>query len=364
MKGLSLFANVGIGETYFKETEIDVVVSNELLESRADFYRSLYPSTTMIQGDINDSNIYGQILELSKDKGVDFIIATPPCQGMSQANAKRASKDDPRNSLIKKVVSLILEINPKYVLIENVRGMANEKTFIQDEQGNSVNIMPYIKTKLGSKYSIEYKVVDAADFNTPHHRKRLITLISRKDMPRWTHPEPKDNRISVRQAIGHLPSIESGLESNIKWHSMKYKIHNKNHIEWIRNTPTGKSAFDNKVHYPKTIDKKTGQLRKIKGFKTTYKRIKWDEPAPTVTMANGSINSQNNCHPGVKRPDGLWSDARVLTVKELLAIVGLPDHWVDHLEHNKKNENFLRHVIGECFPPKMALAFVKNIPKN
>lgn len=364
MIGLSLFANVGIGETYFSETDIKIAVANELLEDRAEFYREMHPDTEMIVGDINDDDVYRNIIASSEKQGVDFIIATPPCQGMSMANASRASKSDPRNSLIKKVVSTMLDLNPKYALIENVAGMASEKTFIKDEDGSSTNIMPYISKMLSGKYSLEYKVVDAADYDTAHYRKRLITLVSRKDLPRWKHPEPSTSKVTVRQAIGDLPSLESGVHSDIKWHSMKHKIHNDNHIEWISHTPTGKTAFDNKVHYPKTIDKVTGELRRISGFRTTYKRIDWDKPAPTVTMMNGSINSQNNCHPGNLKSDGTWSDARVLTIKELLAIVGLPADWVDNYEHTKKRENFLRHVIGECFPPKMSLAMIKNIPEN
>ena len=36
--------------------------------------------------------------------------------------------------------------------------------------------------------------------------------------------------------------------------------------------------------YPQTKDKITGQMRKISGFKTTYKRMDWNKPAPTITM--------------------------------------------------------------------------------
>jgi DNA (cytosine-5)-methyltransferase 1 len=361
VKGLSLFANVGIGETYFDQIGIDIVVANELIEDRAEFYRSMHPNTLMIEGSILDNDVFCSIIRESQKREVDFIMATPPCQGMSAANAKRAEKNDPRNSLIKKVIQAAEILKPKYVLIENVRGMASENTYIIDDAGNSVNIMPHISSKLGDHYNIVYKVLDAADYGTAHYRKRLITLLSRKDMPAWNHPEPEQDHITVRESIGHLPSLESGQDSPIKWHSMVHKIHNDNHIKWIRNTPTGKTAFDNPVHYPKTIDRQTGILRRIKGFRTTYKRIDWDKPAPTVTMLNGSINSQNNCHPGTDNGDGTFSDARVLTIKELLHIVGLPDDWVDHLEHTKRRENFLRHVIGECFPPLMALSIVKEI---
>jgi len=122
MKALSLFANVGIGEYYLHQLGVNVVVANELEKDRADFYRKLYPESNMICGDVTSPEVYSKILKASQ--GVDLIIATPPCQGMSVANARRADKNDPRNSLIKKVVDFINDLNPKYVLVENVRGMA------------------------------------------------------------------------------------------------------------------------------------------------------------------------------------------------------------------------------------------------
>ena len=88
INGLSLFANVGIAETYLEEAGVKIVVANELLKERADFYSHLYPDCKMIQGDITDGNIYNRIIEESKKKKVDFIIATPPCQGMSLAGKK------------------------------------------------------------------------------------------------------------------------------------------------------------------------------------------------------------------------------------------------------------------------------------
>jgi len=363
-KCLSLFANVGIGETYFDQCGIDVVVANEWLEDRAEFYSKMHPKTEMIAGDITDSDIFSEIISKSKVAGVDFILATPPCQGMSIAHARRASKDDPRNSLIKQAVNAIKELKPRYAMVENVRGMASEKTFILDDNDEKTNIMRYIERELGENYEIRYKVLDAANYGTPHHRDRLITLISEKGSGLWEHPTEFTKKTTVREAIAHLPSLESGEDSTIKWHSMRHKVHNINHIEWMKHTPTGKTAFDNKVHFPKKLDKDTGEYRPISGFKTTYKRMAWDKPAPTVTMGNGSISSQNNVHPGTDNGDGTFSDARVLTIKELCAIVGLPEDWVDHLEHTKAREIFLRKVLGECFPPMMAKAIVENIPRK
>ena len=66
MNGLSLFANVGIAETYLKDVDIDIVVANELLKDRAKFYRHLYPSCNMIQGDISDPKYIKKLLSVQR----------------------------------------------------------------------------------------------------------------------------------------------------------------------------------------------------------------------------------------------------------------------------------------------------------
>ena len=121
----------------------------------------------------------------------------------------------------------------------------------------------------------------------------------------------------------------------------------------MKHTPTGKTAFDNKEFYPQ----KNG--RRIKGYSTTYKRIKWDKPAPTITMCNGGISSQNNVHHGIKQKDGTYSNARVLSILEIMRLMGLPDNWNIP---NWASENFIRQVIGEGFPPKFVETLIYTIP--
>ena len=358
MNCLTLFSNVGIDEVYLSELGINVVLANELEEDRAKFYSKLHPNSEMIQGSILDSDVYESIVTKAKQKNVEMVIATPPCQGMSMANAKRADKNDPRNSLIKRVVDVIKDVEPSHVLIENVAGMA--KTFIthNDEQ---INIIDYLKQNIPSEYHLEYKVLDCADYGTPQSRKRIIVLISKEGQ--WIHPKSTGQHITVKDAIDHLPSIEAGEDSGIAWHTGKKA--NDRHILWMKNTPSGKTAFDNygkNDYYPQMVDEQTGKVRKIKGFKTTYKRIAWDKPAPAVTMMNGSINSQNNVHAGRLKDDGTYSDARVLSVRELLILCGLPENFLD--SHLDENENFVRKVLGECFPPKFCSAMMTTLPRR
>ena len=103
MKALSLFANVGIAEACLKEIGVDVVVANEFVEKRAQLYQKIYPDTKMVCGDITDNGVFEQIRAACEKTGVDVLMATPPCQGMSTAGKQKDF--DPRNDLFFYVMS-------------------------------------------------------------------------------------------------------------------------------------------------------------------------------------------------------------------------------------------------------------------
>ena len=63
LKGLSLFANVGIAEAYMKKIGVDILVANEIDQKRAQFYQDVYPETHMICGDITDDAVRDRIVQ-------------------------------------------------------------------------------------------------------------------------------------------------------------------------------------------------------------------------------------------------------------------------------------------------------------
>jgi len=345
IKGVSLFANVGIAETYIKNHNMQIAVANELLENRAKFHKEMHPKCKTIQGDITNDEVFEKVYEESKKQNCDFLIATPPCQGMSLAG--KMQEDDPRNSLIKYVIKLAQKLEPTNILIENVPKVLN--TYLV-HKGEKIKITDFIRGELEPLgYIVNPVVVDAADYGTPQSRKRAIFLISKVE--KWELPSKRD-KITVREMIEHLPSLESGESSSIKYHSAK--VHNDRHISFLQHTPSGKTALHNKVHYPKKADG-----TRIKGYDTTYKRIEWDKPSPTITMANGSVSSQNNVHPGRERTDGTYSDARVLTLKEIFILTGLPNNWTPP---EWASENLIRQVIGEGVPPRLIDSLLSTMP--
>lgn len=352
-KVLSLFASAGIAEFGFENTKFEVVLANELLPIRMDVHKFWHPNTKTICGDITSNEIKNSIINSAKKEKVDFVFATPPCQGISLIGKNKSNDQmlaDKRNYLIFHTFDIIDAINPKFVLIENVARFFKIKFLIDNELKDIETI---IREKYGEKYNIKCEVFDAQFYGVPQHRERAIIRMW-KDGYTWNDPK-KEKLITVREAIGDLPSLEAGQCSNLKNHNAR--MHIKRHIEVMKHTPTGHSAFENKYYYPK--NEKTGE--RLKGYSTTYKRIDWDKPAPTITMRNDCISSQSNVHPGRLLPDGTYSDARVLTLRELFILSTLdPDLNVPNFASNIQ----IRHMIGEAVPPRLIHVILKGLTKN
>lgn len=378
IKALSLFANVGIAESYLKEIGIDVVCANEIDVQRVKFYKQLYPNVNVITGDITLDDVKSSIIKCAKENQIDLIMATPPCQGMSTAG--KQDKNDIRNILICHAVEVIKEIKPKYIFLENVPEQLITKI---KYNGKEILIPDYLKAELGNDYNFNKQfLINACDYGVPQLRERAIILLVRKDINKiWEFPKKDNKIITLQDAIGDLPQLDPEITDISKEEMLKIfpnfyikKEKCENISKWftppkhvyrqvyaMMHTPSGKTAFDNIDKFkPK---KKDGSF--VKGFKNTYKRQCWDKPAFTVTMFNRTIGSQNNVHPGRfigKDKEGfdLYSDARVLTIYELMIISSLPKDWNIP---EWASEHFIRQVIGEGIPPLLVKKIMKELVK-
>ncbi len=362
LRGLSLFANVGIAEAYLQEIGVDILIANELIEDRARFYSDIYQDSHMIVGDITNDELRTKIVDEAINKEVDFILATPPCQGMSMAG-NRAEFDE-RNQLIYYAVDVVLRVKPKFVFIENVPTILRTKIVVN---GETMLIPNYLHSVLADYHFNDETLVKAMDHGVPQMRERNIFLLVRNDIDlTWNFPNAQPH-ITLQEAIGDLPSLDpllregldftlekfpsyeikraKGLEVS-KWHYPPK--HSWKQVEWMLHTPTGKSAIYNPVYYPQ---KANGTH--VVAHHNHYRRMYWDKPARTITQNNGVISSLACVHPG--RPfelngEVLYSDPRVLSIYELLIVSSLPKDWAIP---DWASESFIRKVIGEGIPSKL-----------
>ena len=138
------------------------------------------------------------------------------------------------------------------------------------------------------------------------------------------------------------------------WH--KPPKHKWRHVKIMMHTPTCESAMNNLIHYPQKADG-----TRIKGHKNTYKRQCWEKPAYTITTYNGAICSYDNVHPGKKISNDIYTEARVLTIYEIMLVMSIPTDW--NLPKDTK-ESLIRHTIGEGIPPLMVNKIIECLLKK
>ncbi len=353
MKYGIMFSSAGFGELRLNEIKFECKVASELLSNRLDVHDFLYPNAKNIFGDITENDNYNQFKKYFIDEECELLIATPPCQGFSLIGKNKNNNQmlgDERNFLIFTVVKFLHEVQPKYCLIENVPQFLKMK---YPYKNTMMYIEEILKFEFGDKYRIEVDMYNSLKFGIAQSRNRAFIRIFKKGCE-WNDPVLSDSTITMKEAIGHLPSIESGETTQFKWHFGRK--HSDNHILCMRHTPTGKTALDNEIHFPKN---KKGD--KVKAYKASYRRLSWDKPCPTITMRNDAISSQTNVHPGRKLKDGTYSDARVLSIRELFILSSIPE---DLELPTNLSEIQIRHLVGEGVPPKMMMEILRGISND
>ncbi len=403
-KALSLFSSAGIGELGLRANGVEIVASNELLEDRHSLYQHNFENTRCFLGDIWSQRdaIQNYVSQACRGGDLFLVYATPPCQGMSSNGLGRLKYEvrqgnrspvDERNRLILPTMEIISRLRPVWVLLENVPGMRN--TVIEDEDGQSINIMDHIERVLGTEYVGTGEVVCCSKYGVPQLRKRLITVYTRdpagvdyfyrNDKSFFSAADLRPAS-TLRDAIGNLPPLDGrpGFEC-----SDFHPLHRAPPLSpekywWVSNTREGDTAYNNQCCNPKCgfmgnplhvdvlidgrwqssketpincaecgellprpsmIDKTTGRRRLIKGFHSAYRRMIWDEPSRALTKNYIYEASDNKIHP---------SQNRVLSMLEALIIQSIDRYEYSFTLHNKPvSLKLFAEIIGESVPPAL-----------
>lgn len=143
----------------------------------------------MICGDITDKQVFNDIINSCPEK-VDFLLASPPCQGMSVAGKNRSQKtmeSDKRNYLITYVVKAIKLTKPDYILIENVPALLKLKLMYDSKYRTVLEILQY---EFDNQYIIDSAIVDSSDYGVPQTRLRAIIKMHKPGMI-WNWPQKR-----------------------------------------------------------------------------------------------------------------------------------------------------------------------------
>lgn len=376
---ISLFSSAGVGCFGFKTAGFDCIATNEIIPRRLEIqkynHKCKYDSG-YICGDITKQEtkelLFSQIdLWKAKEniKRVDVLIATPPCQGMSVANHKKAENEIIRNSLVIESIKIIKKVNPKFFIFENVPAFM--KTICTDSDGNEKPISEAIENNLGEKYSYVSRVINFKNYGACSSRQRTLVIGVSRDLadeisPLELYPEAEEEK-TLRQVIGNLKPLGFGeIDSNDFYHA--FRTYPERMRAWIHDLKEGESAFDNK-----DIEKIPHQIKNGKIVVNTrknadkYTRQFWDKVGPCVHTRNDQLASQNTIHP---------KDDRVFSIRELMRMMTIPDdfRWVDMPPEElnslpektkksllKKEAIKIRQSLGEAVPTVIFSKIAQNI---
>jgi DNA (cytosine-5)-methyltransferase 1 len=132
---------------------------------------------------------------------LDVLISCAPCTGFSQKNARNHVDDDPRNKLVERTADYVQELQPEFLVMENV------KELLSGNQKHHFHALRSRLTELG--YSVSAEVHDLAGFGLAQRRVRALVLAVRAGSPP-SMPTPNGSSSTVRRVIGHLPPVEAG----------------------------------------------------------------------------------------------------------------------------------------------------------
>lgn len=361
----SMFSCAGVGDHGFHRAGLQCQATQELEERRLYFQRLnglCDHDDGYVTGDITDDEVYSEFIEQAR--GVDTLMATPPCQGMSAANRKRGD-EQVRNSLVTRAISAVVDVAPSVFIFENVPSFF--RTQCTGLDGTDRPIGDEIDRVLGDGYTISSATVNLNKYGSPSSRTRSLTIGTRRDTgidPAALAP-PRTDTPTLRDVVGHLPPLHEMGDVSPDGVLHGFRPYDPRMRPWITDLAEGESAFDNTdplLRPHRVIDGVV--VPNKKGAADKYRRLVWDEPAKCIHTRNDALSSQNTVHP---------ADDRVLSIREVMALMGLDDAYKWFPTDMSRDEiiaalprraSLIRRCLGEAVPASVTRTIGENLVRE
>lgn len=381
---VDFFAGAGGLSCGFVQAGFKVSLANDFENVCVRTYRYNHPELPADRMVSNDIRLIIDNIDEYVSEPIDVVVGGPPCQGFSSANQQRII-DDPRNELYKYFVKAIKTILPKFVVMENVRGMLSvANQVVEDYQ--SID-----ELRNGKKYSykVAYKLLNSADFSVAQSRERLIYIGIRTDIAEGKGITPESifekiasnnegNKIhNLREALEYIKPLDAPRIKNMnevddencgkKIDVNEYNGTENDYLKLInenREIPyifNHKARFVNDINYDiyrllnqgdDASDPKIADImpytHRLHCFKDKYYKLIADRPSRTIT-AHLRMDCHSHIHP---------FQIRAITPREAARCQSFPD---DYLFLGAYLKTYMQ--IGNAVPCLMAKGIASVIKK-
>jgi DNA (cytosine-5)-methyltransferase 1 len=269
------------------------------------------------------------------DASIRVLAGCAPCQPFSSYSHRYETVGTERWGLLSHFARLVADIVPDIVTMENVPIVTKHEVFD--------DFVAKLKC-LG--YKVWYAVVDCADYGLPQRRRRTVLLASLHGPLQLRRPEASDTR-TVQDVLKGLPILRhGGVDNDDPLHTASSL--SPLNLKRIKASKPGGSWRD----WPRHLIAECHLRSTGKSYPGVYGRMKWDEPAPTLTTQFYGFGSGRFGHP---------TQARGLSLREGAILQGFPKHYSFVPAGKRVQFKMLGRLIGNAVPVELGRAIGSSI---
>ena len=327
MRVVSFFAGCGGLDLGFEQAGFRVVWANEFEPHCYATYLRNHPNTEFVLGDICN-------IDPNTIPECDGFIGGPPCQSWS-VGGKQRGLDDARGQLFIKYIELINAKKPKFFVIENVKGMLDDK--FKDV------FKDFISRLDDAGYNVQWALLDAVNYRIPQNRERVFIVGFKKELDiKYTFPSPTCvEPITLERAIGDI------TEEPNRFYGDKM------------------NGFDKRVGEDKLLPNHDVLASKFGSFYYRGNRRRgWKQPSFTINataefapLHPSSPKMMYYGHENWNFQKDKLGEYRRLSVRECARIQTFPDNFVFEYDNIKDAYK----MIGNAVPPRLGNEIAKSI---
>ena len=278
----------------------------------------------------------------NKENAIRVLVGCAPCQPFSGLNLGQITKK--QLEPLEKFARLIKATLPDIVSMENVSRLADMEKYPV--------FKTFISVLMKSGYRYKYEIVDASDYGVPQNRKRLVLLASRFGEIQLIKKTHESKKSTVRDVIQDLDPIGDGEVSKFDSLHRARRLSPTN-LKRIKATPHdgGNSQSWKKSLVLTCHAKDSGETYK----RTVYGRMRWDEPAPTMTTQCVGLGNGRFGHP---------EQDRAISLREAAIFQTFPRSY---RFTDPEEPIFVSHIakfIGNAVPVRLGSIIGRSIKKH
>jgi DNA (cytosine-5)-methyltransferase 1 len=271
-------------------------------------------------------------IHLAAPAGVDFLIGGPPCQGHSDLN-NRSRRADGRNELYLRMLRAAEILDPRVVLIENVPAVRHAVQAVVQTTQRGLETLGY---------NVDQRVFDVSGLGVPQTRKRHLLLATKPPVNAVDVLSHASARGCVGRSVGWaIHDLDGCYGSNAFHTSSTPSTVNRARMEWFFRQPGEVYDLPNELRPPCHRDKEHS-------YKSVYGRLRWEQPAQTITTGFTSMGQGRYVHP--RHP-------RTITPHEAARLQGFPDYF----RFGEDGRSVWSKLIGNAVPPPLSRAIAGEV---